>query len=341
MILAGGLSTRLYPLTKTVPKPLVPVLGEPNAAHVVRYLKKYGFTDIATNVFYHKDAIRAALGDGSRFGVRLRYLDEPVLSGSAGAVKLMEPFFRDADPFVVIGCDDLTDLPLDALVDFHRDRKAVATIGLVERDDVSEYGVVVLDERGKIVGFQEKPAPGTEMSRLVNTGVYVFSPGIFERIPGGEVYDFGKQVFPKLQEDGAAFYGFQARDAYWCDIGTPGEYRRVTHDLLAGLFTIPETRGSGVDSSARVSRGARIEEPVWIGAHARIASGASVIGPSVIGDCVVVESGARIERSIIWENSSIGSGARLRDAIVGGSYRVAPNATLDGAIVANDSDVVS
>ncbi len=336
MILAGGLSTRLYPLTKTVPKPLVPVLGEANAVHVIHYLKKYGFTDIATNVFYHKDAVRAALGDGSRFGVRLHYLDESALSGSAGAVKLMEPFFSDADPFVVIGCDDLTDLNLGRLLDFHHVRKAVATIGLVERDDVSEYGVVVLDERGKIVGFQEKPAPGTEMSSLVNTGVYVFSPGIFERIPSGEVVDFGKQVFPKLQEDGAEFYGFEARGAYWCDIGTPGEYRRVNNDLLDGVFQIPETRATGTDLSARVAGDASIEGAVWIGARAQIASGTIIVGPSVIGGGVTVESGARVERSIVWENSTIGSRARLRDSIVGRSYHIAPGAELAGAIVANE-----
>lgn len=321
MILAGGLSTRLYPLTKTVPKPLVPVLGEPNAAHVIRYLKKYGFTEIATNVFYHKEAVRAALGDGSRFGVRLSYLDEPALTGSAGAVKMMERFLRDADPFVVIGCDDLTDLPLDALLDIHRERKAIATIGLVERDDVSEYGVVVLDERGKIVGFQEKPAPGTEMSRLVNTGVYVFSPAIFERIPTGEVYDFGKQVFPALQRDGAAFYGFEARGAYWCDIGTPGEYRRATDDLLTGAFAIPDVHPRG---------------NVWIGSRTAIADDASVAGPSVIGDGVIVESGARIEHSIIWQDAVVERGAVVRDSIVGSAYRVPAGARLENAIVAND-----
>lgn len=336
MILAGGLSTRLYPLTKTVPKPLVPVLGEPNAVHVIRYLKKYGFSDIATNVFYHKHAVRTALGDGSRFGVRIEYLDETALSGSAGAVKLMEPFFRDADPFVVIGCDDLTDLHLGELLDFHRRRKAIATIGLVEREDVSEYGVVVLDERGKIVGFQEKPAPGTEMSRLVNTGVYVFSPAIFERIPSGEVYDFGKQVFPNLQQDGAEFYGFDTCGAYWCDIGTPSEYRRVTNDLLAGAFAIPQTRANGADPSARIAPGVRIDGAVWIGAHAEVAVGAAIVGPSVIGEGVVVQAGASIERSIVWENATVGNGAHLCDAIVGRAYRVAPHVVLDGAIVAND-----
>src|SRR5271170_3253265 len=189
MILAGGLSTRLYPLTKQVPKPLVPVAGVPNAVHLIHYLHSYGYDEIAINVFYLADAILTALGDGSKFGVKLHYLHEPVLMGSAGAVKPLEAYFGN-ETFVVVGCDDLTDLPLDKLVAFHRERGAIATIGLVERDEVDQYGVVVVDERGKIVGFQEKPAKGTEKSRLANTGIYVFEPAIFKHIPAGEFYDF-------------------------------------------------------------------------------------------------------------------------------------------------------
>ena len=193
MILAGGLSTRLYPLTRTVPKPLVPIAGEPNSAHVLRYLRSFGIEDVAMNVHYFAEAIKARFGDGSEYGVRLRYLDEPVLLGSAGAVKQMESFFDET--FVVVGCDDLTNAKLDELVAFHRERGALATIGLVEADDVTEYGVVVLDERAKIVEFQEKPKKGTERSHLVNTGIYIFEPAIFERIPSGEFFDFGKNVF--------------------------------------------------------------------------------------------------------------------------------------------------
>ncbi len=148
MILAGGLSTRLYPLTKLVPKPLVPVAGVPNAAHLLRYLKEYGFDEIAINVHYLADAIVAALGDGSRWGVKLEYSYEPELLGSAGGVKKLESFFSD-EPFLVIGCDEVTDLRLDRLLAFHREREALATIGLVECDEVDQYGVVVQRRSGQ------------------------------------------------------------------------------------------------------------------------------------------------------------------------------------------------
>jgi mannose-1-phosphate guanylyltransferase len=326
MILAGGLSTRLYPLTKQVPKPLVPVAGEPNVVHVIRYLKSYGIDEIAINVHFLADMIVDALGDGSAYGVHLEYLHEDVLLGSAGAVEQMKSFLADA-PFVVVGCDDLTDLPLDRLLAFHQQKKAIATIGLVERQDVEQYGVVVTDADGKITGFQEKPPKGTERSKSVNTGIYAFTPEIFNRIPSGVFYDFGKNVFPGLQEAGEAFYGYDARGAYWCDIGTPAEYRRATSDVLTGAFKIPGHPP--------------VKSDVWMGSRTHIARDASIAGPSVIGDGVEIGSGARVERTIIWQGAHIGAGAVLRDTIVGMNYRVNPGTVLDGAIVANEPEAVS
>ncbi|MHB8146735.1 MAG: sugar phosphate nucleotidyltransferase [Vulcanimicrobiaceae bacterium] len=335
MILAGGLSTRLYPLTKQVPKPLVPVAGVPNAVHLIRYLKSHGCDEIAINVHYLAGAILEALGDGSEFGVSLEYLHERELMGSAGALKAMERFFGD-ETFVVMGCDDLTDLPLGDLLAFHRARGAMATIGLVERENVSQYGVVVVDGRGLITGFQEKPEAGTERSKLVNTGIYAFSPEIFAHIPAEEFYDFGKQVFPALQQAAAAFYGFDARGAYWCDIGTPSEYRRASYDVVTGLFSIPQTRAHGADPTAVLAPRAVIEGDVWIGAGARIEDGARIVGPAVIGDRVRVERNASIVRSIVWDGATIASGASLTGAIVGREFVVAPNAVLNGDVVAND-----
>ncbi|HZV77168.1 MAG TPA: NDP-sugar synthase [Candidatus Babeliales bacterium] len=334
MILAGGLSTRLYPLTKLVPKPLVPVAGVPNAAHLLHYLRAYGFDEIAINLHYLADAIVRSLGDGSRFGVKLHYSYEPELLGSAGGVKNVESFFG-GEPFVVIGCDEVTDLRLDRLVKFHRDREAIATIGLVECEQVDQYGVVVVDDRGKIVGFQEKPAPGTELSKLVNTGVYAFSPAIFEHIPAAEFYDFGKQVFPSLQAAGERFYGFDARGAYWADIGTPAEYRRASYDVVRGVVRIPQTPGDGIDPSAEIASGVQIDGPVHVGAAVRVAEGVTIVGPSVLGDRVHVQPGARLERAICWEGATIGKSAMLRDTIVGNDYAVAAGSVLVDALVAS------
>jgi mannose-1-phosphate guanylyltransferase len=335
MVLAGGLSTRLYPLTKQVPKPLVPVVGVPNAALLLRYLKAYGFDEIAINVHYLADAIVAALGDGAQFGVKLHYSYEPELLGSAGGVKNIAEFFGD-ETFVVVGCDELTDLRLDELLAFHHEREAMATIGLVECAEVDQYGVVILDELGKIVEFQEKPPKGTERSRLANTGIYVFSPEILAKIPAGEFYDFGKQLFPALQAAGERFYGFDARGAYWADIGTPPEYRRASYDVVRGVVRIPQTVQNGIDPAAVLGREVLIEGPVCIGARVRVDDGARIVGPAVLDQGVHVEPGARLERCILWEGAGVGAHAKLRDTIVGTGYRVRPETILENALVAND-----
>ncbi len=339
MILAGGMSTRLYPLTKTVPKPLVPIAGEANSAHIMRYLRSFDIEDVAINVHYLADKIVSAFGDGARYGIKLQYSHEEVLMGSAGGVKRMQAFFGD-DTFVVIGCDEVTDMRLDALLDFHKKRGAVATIGLVHADDVSQYGVVIVDDDGKIIDFQEKPAPGSERSHLVNTGVYIFEPSIFERIPANQFWDFGKNVFPELQGAQAPFYGLNMHGAYWRDIGTPDEYRGATRDVLAGkVRLLGASRANGYPPDAILGDDVRIEGDVRIVSGATLGSGARIVGPTVIGDNVEVGAAAVIEASIVWDGAHIGAGAHLRDSIVGTDYAVAPAAALTGAIVANEPAV--
>jgi NDP-sugar pyrophosphorylase family protein len=337
MILAGGLSTRLYPLTKEIPKPLVPIAGEPNTAHVIRYLRSFGIDEIAINVHYLGEAIEARFGDGSEYGVHLHYLREPELLGSAGAVKQLEPFFDDT--FVVVGCDDLTDLDLAAVLAFHAERDALATLALVPGNDVSQYGVVVLGANGRITGFQEKPAAGTEKSKLINTGIYVFEPGIFAHIPAATFWDFGKNVFPGLQREGAPFYGLEMPGAYWCDIGTPGEYRRATRDVLEGRVRLAGgATGRGIATDAIVGDGVRISGAVHVGRRVRLGDGVQITGPSVVGDDVTLGNGVRVERSILWDGVIAGSAARITDSIVGNNYAIAAGAQLDGAIVANEPE---
>lgn len=334
MILAGGMSTRLYPLTRQVPKPLVSVAGEPISAHILRWLASFGYTDVAINIHYLADQIKATFGDGSAYGVKLNYLEEVKLMGSAGALKPLESFFDST--FVVVGCDDLTDANLDALVAFHKKRNALATIGLVEADEVDQYGVVITDDNGRIVEFQEKPPKGTERSKLVNTGIYVFEPAIFEQIPAGTFYDFGKNVFPALQAAGAEFYGMRLSGAYWRDIGTPDEYRRATGDVLAGRVRLRGSRAKGIPADARLGDDVHIDGDVRLGEGVIVGHRVRITGPAVIGDGVTVGDDAMIERSIIWDRSYVGARATLSDSIVGIDYDVPADTELRDRIVANE-----
>jgi NDP-sugar pyrophosphorylase family protein len=326
MILAGGLSTRLYPLTLELPKPLVPVLGRPVVGHVIEYMRRCGVDDIVINVHYFPEAMRAYAGDGSSFGVRVEYLHETQLMGSAGAVRQVADRF--AETFVVIGCDDVTDIDLDAALRFHRERGAEATIVLAEVPDVSHYGAVIVDDRGRIVEFQEKPAPGTARSNLANTGVYIFEPAVLRRIPPKTFYDFGKQVFPELLAAGGAFYGMR-QQAYWCDIGTPGEYRRVHRDALTGRIHLELPAGSTLSNG------------VLIGQGANVSKAATIEPPTVIGAGSTIEQGAHVISSILWDGVHIGAGARIEDAVLGTKARVEAGATINGGEFAKAARVAA
>jgi mannose-1-phosphate guanylyltransferase len=315
MILAGGLSTRLYPLTLELPKPLVPVLDEPVVSHVIEYLKRYSIDDLIINVHYFPEAVREYVGDGSKWGVQIDYLHEPKLMGSAGAVRQVADRFSET--FVVIGCDDVTDIDLRAALAFHRERKAEATIVLAQVPDVSQYGAVIVDSRGRIVEFQEKPPKGTERSNLANTGVYIFEPALLGRIPEKTFYDFGKQVFPEMLTNGGAFYGMR-QQAYWCDIGTPSEYRRVHRDALLGNVKLTPPRR------------ARIVNAVLLGFEAQVSANANIESPSCIGAGSIVEDGAQIVSSILWHGVRVGPGARIEDVVLGDGVVVEPGSVIKG-----------
>lgn len=322
MILAGGLSTRLYPLTLDVPKPLVPVVDRPVVDHIIDYLASHGVDDIVINVHYFADAIEGYIGDGSKWNVRITYLREPELMGSAGALKQVEERFDET--FVVIGCDDVTDVDLSSAIGFHTRSRAEATIVLAEADDVSQYGVVVIDSDGRIVEFQEKPARGTEKSKLANTGIYIFEPRLLARIPAGTFHDFGKDVFPGLLESGARFYGMR-QSAYWCDVGTPKEYRRGHFDALAGRISLRPRDGAVVRDGLLVGPGA------WIDPRAR------VIPPACIGAGSRIEGNAIVERSILWDNVIVEAGAVVRDAVLGEGVRVSAGSTVSGGEYGKDA----
>jgi len=315
MILAGGLSTRLYPLTLDVPKPLVPVLDRPVVDHVIHYLAGHGIDDIIINVHYFADAIESYIGDGSRWDVRMSYLREPELMGSAGAVKQVESRFDST--FVVIGCDDVTDVDLRAALEFHALRRAEATIVLAEADDVSHFGVVVVDADGRIKEFQEKPAPGTERSKLANTGIYIFEPALLARIPAGAFYDFGKQVFPEMLADGARFYAMR-QSAYWCDIGTPREYRRGHFDALRGAVEL------------RPRDGATVRDGILIGPGAVVDASARIVAPACIGAGSRIGPNAVVERSVLWDDVIVEKGAVVRDAVLGEGARVSSGSNVAG-----------
>lgn len=342
MIMAAGVGSRLEPLTCNIPKPMVPVANRPAMEHIIKLLAKHHVTQIAANLWYLPDKITGYFADGSGFGVSLKYSREENLMGTAGGVKKLESFFDET--FVIISGDALTDIDLEGLLAFHREKKALATIALKEVEDPRQFGVVVTDADGRIQAFQEKPETGEELSRLANTGIYVFEPEIFRYIPEKTIFDFGKELFPRLVQDGLPFYGYATND-YWCDIGTLSQYRFANYDVLKGLvkIEIPGIWHPGavyVGENTYIAPTAKIGSKVLIGKGCRIADGVEIVGETVIGDNCVIHENTTIFASVVWNNTRIDRGSRLVECVVGSECYLKEGSVIGAGVILSDSCVI-
>jgi len=234
LVLAAGLGTRLRPLTEELPKCLLPIGGKPLIAHILELLGRHGLRDVYINVYWYADAIRVALGDGDDCGVRIDYLAEEELSGTAGPIRKLSTELS-GDRFLVLNGDNLTNLDLTALIEFHRQSGAELTIALHREapSDLPEKSVVLTDGEGRITEFVEKPVVSELFSEWSSGGVYVFEPSILRSIPEGRPYDLGHDLIPALLRDARRVFGFKS-EYYLVDIGTPEAYARAEEDLIAG-----------------------------------------------------------------------------------------------------------
>jgi mannose-1-phosphate guanylyltransferase len=339
MILAGGKGTRVKPVTDRVPKPMIPIVSKPLMEFLIDLLKDHGFDQIVVSTSYLADSIEAYFREGSRFGVQIGYSFEgyhsdgrsmPEGLGSAGGLKKIQEFSRFFDDTFAVVCGDaIIDLDLSAALAFHRARKAIATIVLKDlpREQVGSYGVVKTETDGRIVQFQEKPAPADAISTTINTGIYFFEPAIFDYIPANVPFDIGGQLFPLLAAQQLPFYGV-ALPFSWIDIGSTPDYWQATQMILRGEFKVdmpgrelaPGIWGGinlAVDLSTTDVRG-----PVYIGSGSAIEPGATVIGPTVIGRNCVVHAGARIDACIVEDYTRVSGFAEIHEKIVSGRFCV-------------------
>ncbi|MBC9785744.1 nucleotidyltransferase family protein [Heliobacterium chlorum] len=233
VIMAGGLGTRLRPLTDNMPKPMVPIHGRPAMEYAVMLLKCHGITDIAVTLCYQPKIIMNYFGDGSRFGVRFEYFVEKEPLGTAGSVKQAQDYLDES--FLVISGDGITDIHLGKIIHFHQKKQALATMALTWVDNPTQFGIVVTDENGRICRFIEKPKPEQVFTNTINTGIYVLEPEIFTYMPEG-FFDFSKQLFPLLLDKDLPFYGVHSR-GYWKDIGTIEQYNQVHIDINNGKLS--------------------------------------------------------------------------------------------------------
>jgi len=340
MILAAGQGTRVRPLTKNVPKPMVPILGKPLMEYLIEHLARHEVRQIMVNVAFNHYRIEDFFGDGRRWGVEMGYSYEgkrdhgdivPKPLGSAGGMRRIQDFGGFFDETTLVLCGDaIVDLDIAAALAEHKAKGALATVVTVEvpLEQVKNYGVVVADAEGRIQSFQEKPKPEEAKSRLASTGIYIFEPEILDYIPQGVEFDIGGQLFPRLVELGVPFYA-QRHEFNWIDIGRLTDYWDVLQRVLRGEVAQMHMPGTEVRPGVWVGLNTsvawdsvQIVGPVYIGANVRIEPGSSVIGPAWIGHGSHLRAGARVERSILFEYTRVGEGMRFAEKILSPQYCV-------------------
>lgn len=346
MILAAGRGTRVRPLTETLPKPMIPIVHKPVMAMLVEHLRQHNFDQIMVNTSYLAPQIENYFRDGQQFGVRMAYsfegfisdgelVDQPV--GSAGALQKIQRhsgFFDD--DFVVVCGDAVINLDLTRMMAFHRAKDSIATVALkrMPAKELVNYGVAVTDPTLRIRHFQEKPPAGTELSNLANTGIYIFSPKIFDWIPRDAVYDIGSQLLPALAAAGAPIHGIEL-PFDWFDIGRLSDFYQVVMKAMQGVappyylpgtYVLPDVR-VGLNVQANFNR-INFRGPVYIGGSASIGDGCDITGPVVIGANARIEAGAQIHSSIIMDHTRVSGFAAYQRKVVGPNFCFDPEGTV-------------
>lgn len=339
VVMAGGQGTRLRPLTSNQPKPMVPVANKPLMEHIIELLRENGFREIVVTLQFLPTLITSYFGDGSGWGVDMRYVAEETPLGTAGSVKNAHEFL-DRRTLVVSG-DALTDIDLTAAAEFHRERGAVVTIVLKKVPNPLEFGIVITDEDGRVVRFLEKPGWGEVFSDTINTGIYIIEPEMLDYIPDDRPFDFSRELFPLLLSEEFPMFGYIA-EGYWCDIGNLEQYVSAHKDILDGKVKV-DIPGHRLENDVWIGDGVEIDEkaiitgPALIGNHVKVEPMTKVREYTVLGNNVVVKRDNFLHRSVILENTYVGPSCHIRGAVIGRNSDIKSGVNIDeGAVVGDD-----
>ena len=324
IILVGGEGTRMYPLTYSIPKPMVPVLNRPFLEHTIAYLKRYGVDNIILALSYLPKIVQDYFGDGSELGVQLTYAVENSPLGTAGAVKNSEQYLDNT--FAVLNGDIFTDLDMADMLAFHRCKRAKVTIALTWVDNPCAFGVVETDSDGRIRRFIEKPSPDRVTTNWINAGIYFLEPEVLEHVPTGNHYMFERGLFPLLLELGEPVYGYHF-SGNWLDMGTPEKYLRLNCDLLlskekSALIDSLSKDEVHCDRDAIIHPSAKIVGPTIIASRCRIGKRVHIKGPVIIGPDCYIRDDASLEGVVLWRGVNIGVGAVLKQCVIGNDTKI-------------------
>lgn len=330
LILAGGFGTRLRPLSCTRPKTLFPIINKPLLQWIFEKLAKDNITEAILAVNQHT-ALSIKQKRIPKHGLTVKYSHDPTRMplGTGGPIKKAEKLIGHTDPFLVINGDIFTDLSYKEILESHRKRNAVATIALCKVEDPSRYGVAQIAENNRITRFIEKPPKDTAPSNLINAGVYVLSPKVFQYIPDGKAVSMEREVFPKLAQEGT-LYGHVIKDM-WIDIGKPEEYLQTNKRLLNIAENRPKRNSAG---KFELKNPVALDKNVSIGEK-------SIIGPyAVLGKNVTVGKNVQIRGSVIFPDAKIGDSSSITGAIIGEGAIIGKNVRIGkGCIIADQAKI--
>ena len=288
IILSAGYGTRLWPLTEDRTKPAIPILGKPLVGYVAEYIANYGFDDIVVNLHHRPESVRAALGDGSQFGVKLHYVEEPVILGTSGALDNTREFF-ERETFLVVNGKIITDIDLHAALETHRNMNALATLVLLPNTKRERFSVVDTAQR-RVTGFGGMPDNRCR-TPLMFTGIHILEPRIFEYIPRGVFSDSVTDVYPKAMANGETIAAHVGTGA-WRELSTLKRYVDISVEMLREK-----------------------EEQYSAGKHCAISSTAEV-SDSVLWDNVTVSSNARVQRCVLADGVRLSEGQEIENSVV-------------------------
>ena len=298
ILLVGGFGTRLLPLTNKTPKPMLPIANLPVTEHQLLAAKAAGITKVVLATAYLAETFTPYFGDGSKWGIELKYALESEPLGTGGAIRnaaeLIFSEMSEDEPIVVFNGDVLSRHDLAAQIRLHQSSSAAVTLHLVNVEDARPYGCVPFDESGRVTDFLEKME--NPITNTINAGCYVFSPQVIKEIELGKVVSVEREVFPELLKRERVVQAF-VDNSYWLDMGTPKALLKGSQDYVgAAEFIVGEN--VNISTSAKISGASAIGNNVTIGANVEISA-------SIIRDGVTIAEGCKLENVFIEANTTV------------------------------------
>lgn len=306
ILLVGGIGTRLMPLTKNTPKPMLTVAGIPVTEHQIAMMKSAGITEIVLATSYLSEVFTPYFGDGSKWGIKIKYAVEKQPLGTGGAIRNAAQLLSSDQSVVILNGDVLSSHNLAKQIHQHESHDADVSLHLTQVQDARAFGCVPTDIDGRVTAFLEKME--NPVTNQINAGCYVFNPRVISAIPLDTVVSVEREIFPQLVASGAKVFGY-IENAYWLDIGTPRALLKASIDIVKRSAEFLAMPGSTIDPTAVITGGSSI------GANSLVGAGAVIDGSIIEAGCVIGPN-AKITDSFVAAGATVGNGVKIATSFV-------------------------